>query len=105
MNLRPLILLIGFALPAAQAAMFPMGVWYEGGVGEKRFNLIPEDPSDAAKQYDRDFDDIARHGINIVVVPNSPPPHHRPLLDAADLWCLVHYVRSLSERPERAEAP
>ena len=29
----------------------------------------------------------------------------RPLLDAADLWCLVHYVRSLSERPERPERP
>jgi mono/diheme cytochrome c family protein len=29
----------------------------------------------------------------------------QPLIGAADLWCLVHYVRSLSDRPERPEAP
>lgn len=60
-----------------------MGVWYEGGVGAFRDNLIPEDPALAAKDYQRDFAHMAAHGINAAVVPNTQPNHHRPLLDAA----------------------
>ena len=63
---------------------FPIGVWYEGGVGALRQNLIPEDPKQAAFLYRRDFADIAAHGINVVVVANSPPAHYKPLLDAAE---------------------
>lgn len=62
---------------------FPMGVWYEGGVGALRQNLIPEDPAQAEKLYDRNFADIKAHGVNCVVVPNTPPSHHKALLDAA----------------------
>ena len=63
--------------------VFPLGIWYEGGVGAFRNTLIPDDPQQAAKQYDRDFADIAAHGINLVVVPNTPREHHQILLDTA----------------------
>ena len=78
------ILLLIFSLTArGEDKVFPMGVWYEGGVGAVRHNLIPDDPAEAAKMYDRDFADLAAHGINLAVVPNTIPPHHKPLLDAA----------------------
>jgi hypothetical protein len=77
------ILLLNYSLAFAGAPDFPLGVWYEGGVGAARQNSVPEDPVAAAKQYDRDFADMAAHGINCVVVPNTPPPHHKPILDAA----------------------
>lgn len=63
--------------------VFPLGVWYEGGVGGARDNVLPAGPKQAAPVYDRNFADIAAHGVNVVVVPNSPPDHHKPLLDAA----------------------
>jgi hypothetical protein len=69
---------------SAADKFFPMGVWYEGGVGAARQFVIPEDVTKAAAQYDRDFADIAAHGINVVVVPNTPPKHHQALLDAAN---------------------
>ena len=72
---------------------FPVGVWYEGSEGETRQNLIPADPKEAFPLYDRNFADIAAHGINAVVVPNTPPAHHRALLDAA----AVHKVRVIPE--------
>ena len=61
-----------------------LGIWYEGGIGALRQNLIPEDPAQAARMYNKDFKDIAAHGIRIVVVPNTPPAHHKVLLDAAE---------------------
>src|SRR4051812_18721791 len=63
--------------------MFPMGVWYEGAVGPARNDLTPADPAEAAKMYQRDFADIAAHGVNLAVVPNTPANHHKVLLDAA----------------------
>jgi hypothetical protein len=68
---------------ARQTTFFPLGLWYEGGVGAARDHVLPEDPSEAARVYDRNFADIAAHGINLIVVPNSPPAHHKVLLDAA----------------------
>jgi len=68
---------------SAQETHFPLGIWYEGGVGALRQNVVPEDPVEAAKMYDRDFADIAKHGIDVIVVPNTTPAHHKPLLDAA----------------------
>ncbi len=62
---------------------FPLGVWYEGGVGAFRHDLIPEDPELAAPLYLRNFRDIAARGCDTAVVPNTTPPHHKPLLDAA----------------------
>lgn len=62
---------------------FPLGVWYEGGVGNARDNVLPEDPDAAAPIYENNFTDIASHGINVIVVPNSPPSHHRLVLDGA----------------------
>ncbi len=67
------------------APSFPLGVWYEGGVGNFRNNLIPDDPSRAAAMYKRDFADMKAHGINAAVVPNTQPDHHKTLLDAAQM--------------------
>lgn len=60
-----------------------LGVWYEGGVGVLRHDLIPEDPPAAASLYDRNFRDIAAQGLDTIVAPNSAPEHHLTLLDAA----------------------
>lgn len=62
---------------------FPLGVWYEGGEGAFRFDLIPADPAQAAPIYLKHFRDLGAHGINCAVVPNTPPSHHKALLDAA----------------------
>src|SRR4051794_24993462 len=71
------------AVSRAADETFPMGVWYEGAVGPARHDLIPADPTEAAKMYQRDFADIAAHGLNLAVVPNTPANHHKVLLDAA----------------------
>jgi len=72
-----------FSAEVMAAETFPIGVWYEGGVGEFRNNLIPEDPAKAAAMYKRDFADMKAHGVNAAVVPNTQPNHHKVLLDAA----------------------
>lgn len=71
------------SLHAADKAMYPLGLWYEGGVGNTRDNVLPEDPEKAAAVYEQNFADIAAHGINLIVVPNSPPAHHKLVLDTA----------------------
>jgi hypothetical protein len=77
------VLLASAAISRAAGEMFPMGVWYEGAIGPARNDLIPADPAEAAKMYQRDFADIAAHGVNLAVVPNTPANHHKVLLDAA----------------------
>ncbi|HZZ42906.1 MAG TPA: beta-galactosidase [Tepidisphaeraceae bacterium] len=77
------LLLMGCSHAIQKDHVFPLGLWYEGGVGDARDNVLPKDPKQAAPVYDRNFADIAAHNINVVVVPNSPPDHHKPLLDAA----------------------
>src|SRR5829696_4510392 len=62
---------------------FPLGLWYEGGVGDARDNVLPADPAAAAPIYEKHFADIAAHDINVVTIPNSPPPHHKIVLDTA----------------------
>ena len=76
-----LLMTPALAVPS-EKNFFPIGIWYEGGVGDARNNLIPEDAWQAAAYYQRTMGDIARHGLNLVVVPNTPPTHHLPLLDA-----------------------
>ena len=68
---------------SAHEKLFPLGLWYEGGVGDARDNVLPADPSAAAPVYEKNFADIAAHGVNVITVPNSPPPHHKLLLDTA----------------------
>jgi hypothetical protein len=77
-----LVLMLASCCSAAED-FFPLGLWYEGGVGEARDNVLPADPARAALIYDKNFADIAAHGINLIVVPNSPPEHHKLVLDAA----------------------
>src|SRR5688572_4499216 len=67
----------------ATEKFFPLGLWYEGGVGDARDNVLPADPAAAAPIYEKNFADIAAHGINVVTIPNSPPPHHKVVLDTA----------------------
>src|SRR5215213_6465584 len=62
---------------------FPLGIWYEGGVGDARDNVLPADPAKAAAVYEANFKDIAAHGINVMTIPNSPPDHHKLVLDTA----------------------
>jgi hypothetical protein len=71
------------AADAGDEKFFPLGLWYEGGVGDARDNVLPADPAVAAPIYERNFVDIAAHGINVVTVPNSPPAHHKLVLDTA----------------------
>lgn len=80
--LAGLLLLVGCARPKP-VNVFPLGVWYEGGVAEARDNVLPKDPKKAAPIYDRNFADIAAHHINVIVAPNTPPEHHQALLAAA----------------------
>src|SRR4051812_20128398 len=67
----------------AEEPFFPLGLWYEGGVGAARDHVLPEDPASAAALYEKNFADIAAHGINVIAVPNSPPDHHKLVLDTA----------------------
>ena len=77
------VILTCIASIAGASQFFPVGVWYEGGVGAFRNDLIPDDPAPAAKDYQRDFANMASYGINAAVVPNTQPNHHKALLDAA----------------------
>lgn len=72
---------------------FPLGVWYEGGVGNNRDNVLPESPEDAAKVYEQNFADLESHGINVITIPNSPPPHHKLVLDTA----AKHHIKVILE--------
>ncbi|MBI5705924.1 MAG: hypothetical protein HZC36_02920 [Armatimonadetes bacterium] len=75
------LLLLAASLTASDD--FPLGVWYEGGAGEFRHNLIPIDPKQAEPLYLANFKDIAAHGCNIAVAPNTTPDHFSSLLDSA----------------------
>lgn len=90
-----LLAVVALLTPVARAAraaderkgdddtFFPLGLWYEGGVGDARDDVLPANPAAARSVYEKNFADIAAHGINVITVPNSPPPHHKILLDAA----------------------
>jgi hypothetical protein len=78
------LLVCAVSVGVAAESFFPIGIWYEGGVGAFRNNLIPDDPAAAALMYQKNFSDIAAHGLNAVVVPNTQPNHHKVLLDAAE---------------------
>ena len=77
------LLLVTTSSLHAEEKLFPLGIWYEGGVGDARDNVLPKDPAKAAAIYEKNFADIAAHGINLVVIPNSPPEHHKLVLDTA----------------------
>lgn len=77
-----------FALLATITCLFSKphittGVWYEGGEGEFRQNVIPSDSNAASTVYLKNFQDIAAHGVEVAVVPNSPMSHHKSILEAA----------------------
>lgn len=72
---------------------FPLGLWYEGGVGDARDNVLPADPAKAAPIYEQNFADIAAHCINLIVIPNSLPTHHKLILDTAQ----KHHLKVILE--------
>ena len=86
MNRIAFLLAIVCILPIVRAEekpFLPLGIWYEGGVGDARDNVLPADPAQAAPIYEKNFADIAAHGINVMTIPNSPPDHHKIVLDTA----------------------
>ncbi len=69
-------------------ALFPVGVWYDGRVEgincPKGYVDVPAGLENARKYYEKTFRDIKDHGIDIVVIPNTPPDYRETLLSVAD---------------------
>ena len=68
--------------------IFPVGIWYDGRVegincGEG-FVDVPFGLKNARAYYEKTFKDIKAHGIDIVVIPNTPPQYRQTLLSVAD---------------------
>jgi len=67
---------------------FPIGVWYDGRV--EGINVpegctnVPAGPDLAREYYTRTFKDIRSRGLEVVVIPNTPPDYRETLLEAAD---------------------
>jgi hypothetical protein len=68
--------------------IFPIGVWFDGRVEGINcgpgYHNVPKDREAARKYYESNFRDIRKHGIEIVVIPNTPPAYRPILLAAAD---------------------
>jgi len=68
--------------------IFPIGVWYDGRVEgincPKGYVDVPAGQENARKYYETTFKDIKEHGIDIVVIPNTPPDYRQTLLTVAD---------------------
>ena len=68
--------------------MFPIGIWYDGRV--EGINCppgcvnVPAGLENAREYYKKTFTDIKQHGIDIVVIPNTPPQYRETLLSTAD---------------------
>jgi len=67
---------------------FPIGVWYDGRV--EGINVpdgctnVPAGLDNAEQYYKKTFKDIRRRGLEVVVIPNTPPDYRDTLLNAAD---------------------
>lgn len=67
---------------------FPIGVWYDGRV--EGINVpegctnVPASHEKATEYYMKTFRDIRRRGLEVVVIPNTPPDYRETLLSAAD---------------------
>ncbi len=77
----------GKTLPSMKA-IFPIGVWFDGRVEgincPEGYHNVPKGLEAAARYYEANFTDIRNHGIEIVVIPNTPPDYRETLLAAAD---------------------
>ncbi|MGI8907505.1 MAG: hypothetical protein ACR2IE_13565 [Candidatus Sumerlaeaceae bacterium] len=67
---------------------FPIGVWFDGRVEgincPEGYHNVPKEMKAAKEYYQRNFQDIRDHGIEIVVIPNTPPDYRETLLSVAD---------------------
>jgi len=74
--------------PNIMKDIFPIGVWFDGAVDgincPDGYHDIPRDKREAEKHYEAYFTDIKNHGIDIVVIPNTPPDYREILLSVAD---------------------
>ncbi len=77
--------------PSTQLSMkdtFPIGVWYDGrveGINVPPGSInVPAGLNEAREYYERTFNDIRERGLEIVVVPNTPPDYRQTLLEAAN---------------------
>jgi len=67
--------------------LFPIGIWYDGRV--EGINVpegctdVPQDLKEAEKYYEKTFTDIKDYGLEIVVIPNTPPAYRETLLEVA----------------------
>ena len=72
----------------AMKKVFPIGVWFDGRVEgincPDGYHNVPKDMKAAKEYYQRNFQDIHDHGIQVIVVPNTPPDYRETLLGVAD---------------------
>lgn len=68
--------------------IFPIGVWFDGRVEgincPEGYHNAPSGLANAEKYYYENFTDIKQHGIDIIVIPNTPPEYRETLLSVAD---------------------
>ncbi|MFB3896085.1 MAG: hypothetical protein ACE14V_07270 [bacterium] len=69
--------------------IFPIGVWFDGRVEgincSPGYINVPYGYDNARKYYEQSFRDIKSIGIDIVVIPNTPPDYREVLLASADI--------------------
>lgn len=79
---------ISFSKENTMKTIFPIGIWFDGRVEgincPPGYINVPYGLESARKYYDRSFRDIKQLGIDIVVIPNTPPEYRETLLETAD---------------------
>jgi hypothetical protein len=79
---------ISFSKENAMKTIFPIGIWFDGRVEgincPPGYINVPYGLESARIYYDRSFRDIKQLGIDIVVIPNTPPEYRETLLNTAD---------------------
>jgi len=75
-------------VPNRMKEVFPIGVWFDGRVEgincPEGYHNVPAGQDKASAYYEENFTDIKAHGIDIVVIPNTPPEYRETLLSTAD---------------------
>jgi hypothetical protein len=74
--------------PNCMKEIFPVGIWLDGRVEgincPKGFVNVPFGLEKAKTYYQKTFKDIKSHGIDVIVIPNTPPEYRPTLLSVAD---------------------
>jgi hypothetical protein len=84
----PAAMPVNTSTPNLMKQIFPIGVWYDGRVEgincPKGYVNVPSGIENAKAYYEKTFKDIKAHGIDIIVIPNTPPQYRQTLLSVAD---------------------